>query len=281
MNRHIQVISLSILLLLSLTQTAAAQARRVQNRPYTDLRPLHFGIIVGANMQDTKFENIGFQTLTLKDGTQVDSNIAVEQDNWDTGFNVGVLAEMRLNEYFQFRIAPQMTFGSRNLRFYNYQKTRENILAAAEGAGQATLTEGEEGTSDPEAFTPSTAPVMQKQSLKTVYVGANIDLIFASKRFNNHRPYVMAGIAPMINLSTKANDYIQMKKYDVFFEVGMGCDLYLPFFKLRPELKFMMGLTNSLNTDHANELNNIDQMPYAACARSARSKMLVLSFYFE
>ena len=281
MHRHIRIILLSLLLNVCCIASLTAQTRRVQNRPYTDLRPIHFGIVVGANMQDTKFENIGPQILTLKDGTQVASNIAVEQDNWDTGFNVGVLAEMRLNEYFQFRIAPQMTFGSRNLKFFNYLKTAENATAAAEAIAAQALAEGSEEGQEETPVLPAAGPVIEKQSLKTVYVGANLDIIFASKRFNNHRPYVMAGIAPMINLSTKANDYIQMKKYDVFFEVGIGCDLYLPFFKLRPELKFMMGLTNSLNTDHAYDLNNIDQMPYAACARSARSKMLVLSFYFE
>lgn len=233
-------------------QGAQSQTRTVQNRPYTDLRPIHFGIVVGTNIQDTKFENIGPQTLTLKDGTEIESNVAVDQSNWNPGFNVGVLAEFRLSEHFQFRLAPQMYFGTRSLKFYNYLKTEET------------------GT-----------PAIENQSMKTVYVGADLDMIFASKRFNNHRPYVMAGLAPMINLSTKSSDYVQMKKYDIFFEVGIGCDFYLPFFKLRPELKFMMGLTNSLNTDHANDLNNMEQMPYAACARSARSKMFVLSFYFE
>ena len=29
-----------------------AQERVVQNRPYTDLRPLHFGVVVGTHVQD-------------------------------------------------------------------------------------------------------------------------------------------------------------------------------------------------------------------------------------
>lgn len=243
------------------TQLLNAQSRRVQNRPYTDLRPMHFGIVVGTNIQDTKFQNIGPQTLTLKDGTTVDANVGVDQDNWDTGFNVGVLTEFRLNEYFAFRVVPQMYFGTRNLKFYDYKKTSEMTGMTEQGV--------------------AAPPIIEKQSIKTVYVGANCDLIFASKRFNNHRPYVMMGLAPVINLTNKANDYIQMKNYDMFFEIGIGCDYYLPFFKLRPELKFMTGLTNSLNTAHAQELNNVDQMPYAACANKAKSKMLVLSFYFE
>ena len=72
-----------------------------------------------------------------------------------------------------------------------------------------------------------------------------------------------------------------MKKGDVFAEVGIGCDFYLPFFKLRPELKFMMGLTNCFNSSHIEDMNNADQMPYAASVKGAKSKMFVLSFYFE
>ena len=233
-------------------QGAQSQTRTVQNRPYTDLRPIHFGIVVGANIQDTKFENIGPQTLTLKDGTEIESNVAVDQSNWNPGFNVGVLAEFRMSEHFQFRLAPQMYFGTRDLKFYNYLKTEET------------------GT-----------PAIEKQSMKTVYVGADLDLIFASKRFNNHRPYVMAGLAPMINLSTKSSDYVQMKKYDIFFEVGIGCDFYLPYFKLRPELKFMYSLTNSLDTDHVNHLKNRNMIMYTNSVNRTRTKLIVLTFYFE
>lgn len=235
-----------------LAVSASAQERTVQNRPYTDLRPLHFGIVVGANMMDMKLRNVGEQTLTLKDESQMESLVTVDQTNWDPGFNVGVLAEARINEFFAFRFSPQLYFGSRNLTFRNFTKSQE--------VGYM---------------------VEERQSLKTVYIGADCDLIFAAKRFNNHRPYVMAGLAPVFNLSAKKSDYVQMKGYDVFFEVGMGCDFYLPFFKLRPEIKFMMGLTNSLSTTHQKTMRDADLMPYAASVDKIRSKMFVLSFYFE
>lgn len=225
-----------------------AQERTVQNRPYTDLRPLHLGIVVGTHLQDMEMENVGEQMLTINDGTQMQSMVSCDQHNWDIGFNVGVLAEARLNEYFAFRAAPQMYFGTRNLMFLNYNKPQQDG-----------------------------SPYKEHQALKTVYIGMNLDIIYAAKRFNNHRPYLMAGIAPVTNLSTKGSDYIQLKKSDVFLEVGMGCDFYLPFFKLRPELKFMYGLTNSLNKDQQDEI----ALPYAASVRDARSKMIVLSFYFE
>ena len=49
--------------------TATAQEKRVQNKPYIDLRPLHLGIHVGLNLQDIELENVGPQLITLEDGT--------------------------------------------------------------------------------------------------------------------------------------------------------------------------------------------------------------------
>ena len=48
---------------LSIVNSASAQEERVQNRPYTDLRPLHFGIVVGSNLQETELRNVGLTTL--------------------------------------------------------------------------------------------------------------------------------------------------------------------------------------------------------------------------
>ena len=48
MKRFLQILTLLSLL----TTTGQAQTRTVQYRPYTDLRQLHFGILVGMHLQD-------------------------------------------------------------------------------------------------------------------------------------------------------------------------------------------------------------------------------------
>ena len=40
---------LSVILMALMVTVAGAQQRKVQNKPYIDLRPLHFGIQVGLN----------------------------------------------------------------------------------------------------------------------------------------------------------------------------------------------------------------------------------------
>ena len=120
--------------------------------------------------------------------------------------------------------------------------------------------------------------------MKTAYIAVAGDIIFAAPRFNNHRPYLMAGVNPMLNLSGSDSDYIKLKRYDVFLEVGLGCDLYLPFFKLRPELKFCYGLTNCLDTDHPKRFKDpsmADRFMYANSVKECRSKIIALTFYFE
>ena len=240
------------ILLVSFASSASAQERKVENRPYTDLRPFHFGVVVGTHLQDVELMNVGPQTITHEDGTVVQSNIVADQDRYDAGFTVGVLGELRLNKHFQFRVAPAMYFGNRHLSFLN--------LNEQDAAGK---------------------PLEQRQDLKTAYISTALNLIFAAPRFNNHRPYIMAGINPMINLSGKGEDFIRLKRYDIFAEIGLGCDFYLPFFKLRPELKFMFSLVNTLDINRERSISNKNMLPYILSVKESRTKMIALSFYFE
>ena len=120
-----------------------------------------------------------------------------------------------------------------------------------------------------------------EDEMKTAYISCALDLIAAAPRFNNHRPYVMLGVNPMLNLSGKDNDYIKLKRSDVFLEVGLGCDFYLPYFKLRPELKFMYSITNSLDKNHAKNLRDKNMLMYTNSVNETRAKMIALTFYFE
>lgn len=233
---------------------ASAQERTVQNRPYTDLRPFHFGVVVGTHVQDMEVRMAGPMTITTEDGTQ-ETLVTADQSRWDPGINVGVLGELRLSTHFQLRVAPMMYFGTRHIVFQDLK----NLSASGK-------------------------PEEKRQDMKTAYIAVAGDIIFAAPRFNNHRPYLMAGVNPMLNLSGSDSDYIKLKRYDVFLEVGLGCDLYLPFFKLRPELKFCYGLTNCLDTDHPKRFKDpsmADRFMYANSVKECRSKIIALTFYFE
>ncbi len=230
----------------------AQQDRRVQYKPYVDLRPMHFGILVGAHLQDLELENVGMQTITDDAGNVSNQLIVCDADRWSPGFSVGVLAEMRLHDNFSLRISPTMHFGAKHLTFIDMQNTDET--------GKA---------------------VKQTQDLKNTYISLPIDIKFAAPRWNNHRPYLIAGINPMINMTKGDTDIIRLNRFSTMVEVGLGCDFYLPFFKLIPELKFCVGLSNVLDKNHVNELRDTNLKAFAGSVSSAQSKMVVLTFYFE
>lgn len=226
------------ILLLLLPLCAVAQERKVQNKPYIDFRRLHYGFFIGVHAQDMEFANNGFVT---ENGETWYADIA----NYNPGFSVGVLADLRLNTYMSLRAIPTMHFGQNTVRF------REQNSAET-----------------------------SKQSLKTTYIAVPVHVKFAAERFNNYRPYVTAGVSPMFNLTVKKQQQLLLKKFDFMIEVGFGCDFYLPFFKLIPELKFSFSPLDVLNKER-NDLLDANYLKFTQSVDKVASKMITLSLYFE
>ena len=157
--------------------------------------------------------------MNLQD-IELETNAPVvgDADRWNTGFSVGVLSDMRLSNHLNLRIVPTMHFGAKHLTFL---KTDE-----LDSHGN---------------------PRTETQDLKNTYLAVPINLKFSAQRWNNIRPYMMAGVSGMVNLTNKSQEIVQLKRTDLMLEVGLGCDLYLPFFKLAPELKFCYGLGDRID----------------------------------
>ena len=164
---------------------------------------------------------------------------------YNPGFSVGVLADLRLNTYLSLRVIPTMHFGQSIVTFRK-QKSDET----------------------------------SKQSVKTTYIALPVHVKFAAERFNNYRPYVTAGVSPMFNLTVKKQQQLLLRKFDFMIEVGAGCDFYLPFFKLIPELKFAFSPLSVLNKKR-NDLNDINYLKFTQSVDKVMSKMIILSLYFE
>ena len=210
----------------------------MQNKPYIDFRRLHYGFFMGVHAQDMEFANNGFVT---ENGETWYADIA----NYNPGFSVGVLADLRLNTYMSLRAIPTMHFGQNTVRF------RE------QNSGETS-----------------------KQSLKTTYIAVPVHVKFAAERFNNYRPYVTAGVSPMWNLTVKKQQQLLLKKFDFMIEVGFGCDFYLPFFKLIPELKFSFSPLDVLKKER-NDLLDANYLKFTQSVDGVTSKMVTLSLYFE
>lgn len=168
-----------------------------------------------------------------------------ETPNYEPGFSVGILGELYMTKHLALRAVPTMHFGTKNLSFRN-ELNRDK----------------------------------QYQTMKSTYISLPIDVKFSAERFNNYRPYVMAGVNPVYDLTVKKQKQILIKPMDCFLEVGLGCDFYLPFFKFIPELKFCWGLSNIVEKDRY-DLTDPTQLIFTESVNSGKSKMFVLTFYFE
>lgn len=227
--------------------TVDAQTRKVMNRPYIDQRLFHYGFLAGLQLQDIEFTQNGYQD-------EAGNQWSVEAPNYEPGFCVGILGEMRINKHLAVRAIPTMHFGTKNLQFRN-----------------ALETPNEEGEMTHEK---------QYQSMKSTYFTVPIDLKFSAERFNNYRPYMMAGIAPTLDLTVKKGQNLLLNRFDCFLEVGLGCDFYAPWFKFIPEIKFCYGLANIVNKNRS-DLTDENKLIFTQSVDRGRSKMIVVTFYFE
>lgn len=195
------------------------------------------------------FFGVHDQGLSLRNNGKVDpatgAQWLVENDRSNFGFQVGVLGEWKLSSTFALRAQPSLFFGSKHLSFLN----------------QAT---GERN----------------RQDMKSTYISLPLALKMTAPRFNNYRPYVLAGIHPMYDLTANKHTLLRTKRTIVLAEVGFGCDFYLPFFKLIPELKFSFGLSDILDKRRT-DLTDPLQRVYTNAIDEATANMLTLSFYFE
>lgn len=165
--------------------------------------------------------------------------------SYSPGFSVGVLADLRINSLLSLRLVPTMHFGDKMVIFRELNS----------------------GTTE-------------RQQVKSTYVSLPIEAKFAAERFNNYRPYLLAGVSPMIDLTVKKQRPLLVKSFDLMFEVGLGCDFYLPFFKLNPEIKFAFSVLDILEKNR-NDLLDENYLKFTQSVDKAVAKMIVLSFYFE
>lgn len=121
----------------------------------------------------------------------------------------------------------------------------------------------------------------ERQNVKSTFVVVPVDLKFAAMRYRNARPYVVGGIMPAFDVTKKRSDFLQLKSSDFYISIGFGCDFYLPYFKLIPELKFCFGLSDVLVHDRPDLVDDPNKYKFTQSITKATSKMIVLTFYFE
>ena len=170
----------------------------------------------------------------------------MEQPSFSPGFCVNGLVDLRLSSLFNLRFTPGMYFGNRDITMRDYTTGAE-----------------------------------MKQNLKSTYIVTPLDLKFSGLRYRQSRPYLTAGVMPTFNLTSAKGDWLRTKPFDFYLTCGFGCDFYLPYFKLIPEVKFCFGLSDVIDHDRHDLEDEPGKMTITRSLKKAVSRMVVFTFYFE
>jgi hypothetical protein len=168
-----------------------------------------------------------------------------EIPSYSPGFSVGIIGSLYINQYLDLRLTPTVHFGDRKVTFKE-QNTKEIF----------------------------------ETSLRSNYLSFPLDLKYTAVRLNNYRPYVIGGVFTSFDMGRKKGNPLLLKGLDYGVEFGFGCDIYLPFFKLCPEIKFCFGLADVLEKDRS-DISNDNDRKYTQALSKATSRMIVLTFNFE
>jgi hypothetical protein len=221
-----------------ITATACGQREKILNQPKYDRQRFHFGFLLGINKTDFVVNRISSFSL-------IDSLYTVEPRG-SSGFNLQIVTNMRLGENFDLRFLPGLSFASRDL-IYTFQPGRPRVNVVT-------------------------------KKIESTFVELPVDLKFKSARLNNFRAYVIGGFKYSIDMVSEAKvknkdkEFVKLQRQDYGYEIGVGCDFYLPMFKFSPEIKMYHGLRNLLVKD---------ELVYSQSLDGLFSKIFTLSFTFE
>ena len=186
---------------------------KVSNNENLDKVKISWGYYLGINSYDFNF-----------DYQQNLSDIQVEKT---PGFNVGLVANLRINDFFDLRFEPGLIMSNRNLSYnpidFGDSEFLENI---------------------------------HFREVKSTYIHFPLLLKVSAKRLNNFKPFVTTGVSTAINLSSNeknladnSSGQFRTKKNMFFYELGFGIDLYLEWFKFTPSIRGVFAISDELIRD--------------------------------
>lgn len=237
---------LILLLLVSLNQTSHAQLFRKekvsydanQGRGSTDNDLLRWGYFLGFNSYDFNFNYN--QDLT---------DIYV---NRSTGFNVGLIGNLRINDYIDLRLEPGL-----------YISTRELLYS-------------------PTYFNDTPSGSDLRREVKSTYVHLPLLVKFSTKRINNFKPFIVGGFSTALNLSSNEtnpddnrNGQFRTIKNTLFYELGFGIDFYLYNFKFTPSIRGAFSINDELVPDKD------PNSPWTSNINSMQTRAVFVNFTFQ
>ncbi len=227
------------------SNTYSQKNELIKNLPKHDRKWLHFGFTVGFGTADFYIRN----SDNFFDISQIGEIYSVENKQ-NMGFHLGPISNLRLGKYFDLRLLFNLTFSERTMQYVVLTDTTEQ--------GSFVFKDYE-------------------MHLSSTFLEFPLLIKFKSKRINNYRFYVLGGFNFKLDLASKKKipqnelPKIRLKRSDLSFEIGFGIDMYTPYVKISPEIKFGAGLFNMIYPDNTQ---------YTGAIKYMKSKMFMISLHF-
>lgn len=206
----------------------------ILNLQNEDKKFLNCGYYLGFNQYDFQFEykeDVGRDIL-------VDKTL---------GFNVGLIGELRINEFLDARFEPGLLYTSRTLGFPGFSTQAEAI-----------------------------------REVRSTYIRFPFLLKASTRRIGNWRPFIVGGVYTSINLGSNEDSLddnstgqFRMKQNVYGYEVGFGIDFYTEYFKFTPSIRGVFALTDELVPD------NDPNSPWTGNINAMRTRGIFINFTFE
>lgn len=206
--------------------------------------------IINLQTYDKPFLNWGYYLgfnrydFQFEYENDIGRDILVEQTY---GFNVGLIGEMRINTFLDVRFEPGLLYTQRNLGFPGFTSPQDAI-----------------------------------REVRSTYIRFPLLLKISTKRFNNIKPFVVAGGYTSINLGAKedslednSSGQFRMVKNVYGYELGFGIDVYTEYFKFTPSIRGVFALNDELIRDED------PNSPWTGNVAGMRTRGIFINFTFE
>ncbi|QNF34916.1 PorT family protein [Adhaeribacter swui] len=214
---------LFFVLVTGLPNAQAQQKIKKINLSNHDDKSMHYGFHLSLNMAKFRLEHSQYyrDSVYRPDGSTIFSK-------GTPGFNIGFVLNKKITDYVDLRFLPGVGFYSRTLTYKDFEgveSTQEFGITAAE------------------------FPLLFK---------------LKSERRKNVRMYVVGGAKASVNVGNKkkgdAVTSLEINANDFAIEYGVGVDLFYPFFKFAPEIRFSNGLTNLRSPGNSLGARSLDRV---------------------
>lgn len=216
--------------LIVISNTIFAQREKIENIPGFDNDRIHFGFYLGLNQNDYK---ISYKTSAFPNAEIITTA--------DIGFNVGLIADLKLHKNINLRFEPGLISNTKTLYF-------KHIPTAIDSTRNTSNT----------------------------YLHIPLIFKFSTDRLNNIRPYVLGGFSYDHNFSSNeknGNDNFsrefRQQTNNFMYEIGIGIDIYLPYFKLSPSIRGLFAINNEIKYDNSSPSQWTDPIDFLGTDRKS------------